>query len=163
MVIVRYAGFAPHRYFMANVPLLMPFLLVACALLAGWIVKIKQWKVWFPICMICLFAIQFYSGIHPIFSKKCKFQHQTGRLIGQMLKNEPEARVLFSYSCVEWYFSGTKRALQVEVKYDKAFQDFDYVLLVKRKEDIHGILERNDLEMIKLPDWATVRMYRRKK
>ena len=162
MTIIYSAGFSPYRYFIGNTPLLMPFLLIACALLAGWIVKIKQWKVWFPICMICLFSIQFYSGIHPIFSKKCKFQHQTGRLIGQMLKNEPEARVLSVDCSVEWYFSGTKRALPVEVRYKKGFQDFDYALL-KHKDDTLNVKEYNNLERVPLPKWATVRMYRKVK
>ena len=166
-VIFRFSHFHAYRYFLLNVPLFMVFTVMACWWFWRWAVKLL------PRPLLCagiaavavILALQIRNGVDNILSDDTRAPRRSGLAAGEIMRAEnPNGRVLFWYACIEWYYSGMKRAMQIETQKPdiRTFSDFDYFLVRKDESDILSNLEaRDDLREIPLAEDSTARLFRR--
>ena len=166
-VIFKLSHLYAYRYFLLNIPLFMVFTLITCWWIWRWAVKLLPR----PLlgvgiaAVVAILALQIENGVDNFFSKSTRATVQSGLVAGDAMRAEkPDGRVFFWYACIEWYYSGLKRALPIETPQPdtRAFSDFDF-FLVRKDEDtiLANVEERSDLREIPLPPESTVRLFRK--
>jgi 4-amino-4-deoxy-L-arabinose transferase-like glycosyltransferase len=165
-VIFKLSHLHAYRYFLLNVPLFMVFAVMACWWFWRWAVKLLPR----PLlgggiaAVVVILAFQIQNGVDNLISDDTRAPVRSGQAAGEIMRAEnPDGRVFFFYACIEWYYSGMKRAVPIETPTDtRTFADFDY-FLVRKDED--GILSnvdaRGDLREIPLAEESTVRLFRK--
>ena len=167
ILIFRITNLHAYRYFLLNIPLFMVFTLITCWWIWRWAVKLLPR----PLlgvgiaAVVAILALQIENGVDNFFSKSTRATVQSGLVAGDAMRAEkPDGRVFFWYACIEWYYSGLKRALPIETPQPdtRAFSDFDF-FLVRNDEDtiLANVEERSDLREIPLPPESTVRLFRK--
>ena len=159
----KLADIAAYRYFLLNIPMLMVFTLIGLHWLWGWFAK------YLPVKLLCVaaaavFLFQIVNGTENFFKKAGRRQYETGLYIGRLLDAEHNTRrVWFRNACVEWYYSGMRRAFPIETPTPDAatFKGFDYVLWADDEDDLEVIAARKDLREIPLPEGCRVRLFQR--
>ncbi len=166
-VIFKLSHLHAYRYFLMNIPLFMVFTLITCWWFSRWAVKLLPRPLLYAgiagVAVILAFQIQ--NGVDNLFSDDTRAPVRSGLAAGEIMRAEnPDGRVFFWYACIEWYYSGMKRAVPIETpKPDsRTFADFDYFLVRKDEDEILSNVEaRADLCEIPLAEESTVRLYRR--
>ena len=166
-VIFKLSHLYAYRYFLLNIPLFMVFTLITCLWIWRWAVKLLPR----PLlgvgiaAIVVILAFQIDNGVDNFFSKSTRATVRSGRVAGDAMRAEdPDGRVFFWYACIEWYYSGLKRALPIETPQPdtRTFSDFDF-FLVRKDEDtiLANVEDRSDLREIPLPPESTVRLFRK--
>lgn len=167
--IFKVSHIVAYRYFLPNIPLFMIFMVVASYWLWSWAEKLLP-KVLQFVCMAAVaggLAIQIFNGAEDIFSRKARRAYRAGVAAGETMRREnPNARVWFlSQSCIEWYYSGMRRAVPIETPQPdvRSFDNFDFVLTAKKDNPRENeiLAARGDLVEIPLSDDSTVRLFRK--
>ena len=167
-VIFKLSNIVAYRYFLANVPLLMVFTVVAAYWLWSWADKLLPKPLrW--ICMAAVaggLAIQIFNGVEYIFRRSSRETYRSGIDAGEVIRREkPDGRVWFlSQSCIEWYYSDTRRAVPIETPQPdlRSFDKFDFALVANSDTDnLTVIAARKDLEKVPLPPQSTVSLFRK--
>ena len=167
ILIFRITQLHAYRYFLLNIPLFMVFTLITCWWIWRWAVKLLPR----PLlgvgiaAIVVILAFQIDNGVDNFFSKSTRATVRSGRVAGDAMRAEdPDGRVFFWYACIEWYYSGLKRALPIETPQPdtRTFSDFDF-FLVRKDEDtiLANVEDRSDLREIPLPPESTVRLFRK--
>ena len=167
-VIFKLSGIVAYRYFLVNVPLLMVFTVVAAYWLWSCVDKLLP-KALRWICMAAVaggLAIQIFNGTENIFERSSRETYRSGIDAGRVVRREnPDGRVWFlSQSCIEWYYSDTRRAVPIETPQPdlRSFDKFDFVLVANSDTDnLTVISARKDLENVPLPPQSTVSLFRK--
>ena len=165
-VIFKLSHLHAYRYFLLNIPLFMVFTVMTCWWFWRWAVKLLPrplLRVGIAAVMVIL-AFQIQNGVDNLVSDDTRAPVRSGRAAGEIMRAEnPDGRVFFWYACIEWYYSGMKRAVPIETPTDtRTFADFDYFLVRKDENDILSNVEvRGDLREIPLPPESTVRLFRK--
>ena len=166
-VIFKLSHLDAYRYFLLNIPLLMVFTLIACWWIWLWAVKLlPRPLLGVGIAAVAvILALQIHNGVDNLFSKHTRATVQSGLAAGEAMRAEvPDGRVFFRYACVEWYYSGVKRAVPIETPQPdcRTFSDFDFFMVQKDEDRILPHVEqRTDLREIPLPPESTVRLFRK--
>ena len=166
-VIFKLSHLDAYRYFLLNIPLFMVFTLMTCWWFWRWAVKLLPR----PLLRIgiaavaVILALQINNGVDNLFSRHTRAAVRSGRIAGDAMRAEdPDGRVFFWYACVEWYYSGVKRALPIDTPQPdcRTFSDFDFFMVQKDEDRIlPQVEERTDLREIPLPPESTVRLFRK--
>ncbi len=156
-----------YRYFLLNIPLFMVFTVITCWWFWSWAVKLLPR----PLLGIALAAVVFVlalqvrNGVDNLFSGDTRMPVRSGLAVGEIMRAEkPDGRVFFWYACIEWYYSGMKRAIPIETPPPdcRTFADFDFFLVRKDEDEILPVIEaRTDLREMPLPLESTVRLFRK--
>ena len=166
-VIFKLSHLHAYRYFLLNIPLFMVFTVMTCWWFWRWAVKLLPRPLLRVgiVAVVAILALQIDNGVDNLFSEHTREPVRSGRAAGDVMRAEnPDGRVFFWYACVEWYYSGMKRAVPIETPQPdcRSFSDFDYFLVRKDEEDILSAVEaRADLREIPLPPESTVRLFRK--
>ena len=111
-----------------------------------------------------VFFFQIENGAENFFSKSSRRRYDAGIYVGKLLDSEHNTgRVWFQTACIEWYYSGMRRAFPIEQPQPdpRTFRDFEYVLLEADEHDIKVIEARKDLREIPLPQDYRIRLFQR--
>ena len=166
-VLFKLSHLYTYRYFLLNVPLFM-----VCPVMTCWWVWRRAVKL-LPrpllhvgiVAVAVILALQIRNGVDNFFSGEARMQVRSGLAAGEIMRSEkPDGTVFFRYACIEWYYSGMKRAVPIETPQPdyRTFDDFDYFLLCTDEYNILPIVEeRTDLQEIPLPPESTVRLFRK--
>jgi len=167
IVIFRITHLHAYRYFLMNIPVLIVFNVMACWWFWRWAVKLLPR----PLlgigiaAVVVILALQIKNGTNKFFSRRTRAPVESGLAAGDAMRAEkPDGRVYFRYACVEWYYTGMKRALPLETPQpdSRTFSDFDFLLVCKDEDQILPYVEeRTDLREIPLPPESTVRLFRK--
>ena len=115
--------------------------------------------------VVAILALQIENGVDNFFSRHTRETVRSGLVAGDVMRAEkPDGRAFFWYACIEWYYSGVKRALPIETPQPdvRTFSDFDFFLVRKDEDTILANVEsRTDLREIPLPLESTVRLFRK--
>ena len=166
-VIFKLSGVSAYRYFLMNIPLFMVFTLMTCWWFWRWAVKLLPRPLLHAgiAGVVVVLAFQIQNGGDNLFSDDTRAPVRSGLAAGEVMRAEnPDGRVFFWYACIEWYYSGMKRAVPIETREpdSRTFSDFDYFLVRKDEDDIMSNVEsRADLREIPLAEGSTVRLFRR--
>lgn len=162
-IIFKMSDLAAYRYFLLNIPILMVFTMLAAYWAWVWGCKfIRQSFLVATIFAILIFQV--INGAQNMFSQESQVQYNTGILIGEILKTDKQnSKVWFRQGSIEWYYSGTARAVPIEVQPPDItlFSNFDYVLWGQKEHGIDIIEKREDLQIIPLPKDSKVRLFKR--
>ncbi|MEG2076160.1 MAG: glycosyltransferase family 39 protein, partial [Victivallaceae bacterium] len=112
LIIFKLSMIYAYRYFLINIALLMPFILIALSFFFELFSKKINRKV---LCVIfsVILGLQVLNGITPAFDSKGVMVKKTGIFIGQLIASD-NPKVLFIKHSPEWYYSETERALPLE-------------------------------------------------
>ncbi len=164
-VIFKLSHIDTYRYFLLNIPVFMVFTVMTCWWIWRWAVKLLPR----PLLhvgiagVMAILALQVKNGGDNLFSEKTRASVLSGMAAGEIMRTEnPDGRVLFMYACIEWYYSGMKRAVPIEIPRPdyRTFSDFDYFLVRKDEDDILSVVEeRTELKEVPLPPESTVRLF----
>ena len=166
-VIFKLTGLSAYRYFLMNIPLFMVFTLMTCWWFWRWAVKLLPRPLLHVgiAAVVVILAFQIQNGVDNILSDDSSASLRSGQAAGEIMRAEnPDGRVFFWYACIEWYYTGMKRAVPIETPEpdSRTFADFDYFLIRKDEDDIMSNAEaRGDLREIPLAEESTVRLFRR--
>jgi len=171
LLIFRLSKIASYRYFLINIPLLIVFAVIAACWLWSWGVKLlPKWMLAIPLLGVAfLLAVQIENGAENFFSEKSYVKYRSGLEVGKIIRREkPDAKVWFKQACVEWYYSGQKRAVPIETAMPdpRTFDAFDYVLMDKTLDDAEKktaaiVTARPDIVEIPMFEDSTVRLFRK--
>lgn len=162
-LIFKASDIAAYRYFLLDIPLLMVFTVTGFAWLWSWCEKFFPRRI-LCIAAACVLLLQVFNGATYFFSDESRRQYACGRKIAALLHAETNpGRVWFGNACVEWYYSGMRRAWPIETAAPdpRTFADFDYVLWGKCESGVEILASRSDLREIPLHNNATVRLFRK--
>lgn len=166
-VIFKLSQFHAYRYFLLNVPLFMVFTVMTCWWFWRWTVKLLPRPLLHVgiAAVLVILALQIQNGVENIISDDTRAPVRSGQAAGEIMRSErPDGRVLFRYACIEWYYSGMKRAMPIDTLLpdSRTFAGFDYFLVRKDEDDILSNVEvRDDLREIPLAEESTVRLFRK--
>ena len=166
ILIFRITNLHAYRYFLMNIPLFMVFNVMACWWIWSWAVRLLPRPLVFAgvAGIIAILFFQVKNGVDNIISEDASRNRRFGREAGAVMRGEKaDGTVMFRMACIEWYYSGMKRAVPVEARVDyTTFGDFDFVLVRKDEEDMLPIMERrDDVREIPLPPESTLRLFRK--
>ena len=166
ILIFRISSFHAYRYFLVNIPLFMIFNVMACWWIWSWAVKLLPRPLFIAgiVGIVVILFFQVNNGVNNIVSADARRTRQFGKQAGEIMRGEKsDGTVLFRMACIEWYYSGMKRAISIETKVDYAtFDDFDFFLARKDEDDISAVMEqRDDIQEIQLPQESSVRLFRK--
>lgn len=155
-----------YRYFLLNIPIFMIFSVMACWWIWSWAVKLLPRPLFFAgiagIAVILFFQVE--NGVDNIVSTNARRTRQFGRQAGEIMRGEKaDGTVFFRSACIEWYYTGLKRAVPIEKVVDPStFSDFDFALFRKDEDNVLPVIEpRDDLQEIPLSPDSSVRLFRK--
>ena len=166
-VIFKLSHLDAYRYFLLNIPLFMVFTVMACWWFWRWAVKLLPRPLLGAgiAAVVLILALQINNGVDNLFSEGTRAPARSGLAAGEAMHAEnPDGRVFFWYACIEWYYSGMKRAVPIETPQPdcRTFSDFEFFLVRKDEERILPVVEaRADLREIPLSPESTVRLFRK--
>ncbi len=169
IVIFKMSNLHAYRYFLLNIPLFMAFTIMACWWFWRWAVKLLPRPLLGAgiAAVVVILALQINNGVDNVFSGDARKPVLSGMAAGKAMREEtPDGRVLFRFACIEWYYTGMKRAQPIETPEPdyRTFSDFDFILVCKDEDEILPDVEiRDDLQEIPLPPESTVRLFRKTK
>jgi len=166
ILIFRITNLHAYRYFLMNIPLFMVFNVMACWWIWSWAVRLLPRPLVFAgvAGIVAVLFFQVENGVDNIISEDASRNRRLGREAGAVMRGEKaDGTVLFRMACIEWYYSGMKRAVPVEKRVNySTFGDFDFALVRKDEEDMQSIMERrDDVREIPLPPEGTLRLFRK--
>ena len=166
ILIFRITNLHAYRYFLMNIPLFMVFNVMACWWIWSWAVRLLPRPLVFAgvAGIVAILFFQVKNGVDNIISEDASLSRRFGREAGAVMREEKaDGTVLFRMACIEWYYSGMKRAVPVEKRVDySTFGDFDFALVRKDEEDMQPIMERrDDVREIPLPPESSLRLFRK--
>ena len=166
-VIFKLSHLYAYRYFLLNIPVFMVFTLITCWWIWRWAVKLLPRPLLAVgiAAVVVILGLQIDNGVDNFFSRRTRETVQSGRVAGDVMRAEdPDGRVFFWYACIEWYYSGVKRAVPIETPQpdSRTFSDFEFFMVRKDEDQILPYVEeRTDLREIPLPPESTVRLFRK--
>lgn len=155
-----------YRYFLINIPIFMIFSVMACWWIWSWAVKLLPRPLFIAgiIGIVVILFFQVENGVNNIISADARQTRQFGRQAGEIMRGEKaDGTVFFRSACIEWYYSGMKRAVPIEKAVDPAtFSDFDFALFCKDEDNVLPVIEqRDDLQEIPLSPDSSVKLFRK--
>ena len=163
IMIFRAADIAAYRYFLLNIPMLMIFTVAGTHWGWSWCAKYIPSKLLCAGAVVLLF-FQVENGAENFYSKSSRRRYDAGLYIGKLLDvKHNTGRVWFRNACIEWYYSGMRRAVPVETALPDAatFRGFDYVLWSVDEDDLDKLEARKDLKEIPLPPWCKSKLFQK--
>lgn len=165
ILIFKLPSFAAYRYFLLNIPLLMVFTLAGIHLLWCWCSVRPLTKYLLYAVLLVVMIAQLQNGLANATSGKSRKYFKTGRYLATILDSgNNTGRVwFFDKACIEWYYSGMRRAVPIETRAPEIaeFREFEYILCRKDYDKLEYIEKRNDLKEITLPPASTVKLFKR--
>lgn len=168
-LIFKVSNIVAYRYFLLDIPCLLVFTMIG--LYFAWTLPARLLPQRFrPLLTAAIVAIplffQIQNGADNFFSKKAYKQYECGKQIAALLAEEKDtARIWFGTDSIEWYYSGLKRAVQIEAPLPSisVFSDFDYVLWYDDEDSFETIKSRNDLQEIPLSNAGELHLFKKVK